>query len=210
MNIQDDHAGASPSILPPDDLGGKEVRWPTVLAVISMVYAGLAFIANACGAASPFFAPYALRLSGLDMGDFAMPGWLVWVTVGSGIIGLIMAIVLFSGGIALLRRRRNALGILKAWVAVTIVLTILGVGIGFVAIEPNVQLQLEIQDATIKMVKERGGKAGDIPVQTADEMRSQSRYMLAIFGLLPMVYPVIVGFLITSRGRMSDVEAWME
>ena len=60
------------------------------------------------------------------------------------------------------------------------------------------------------MVKERGGKAGDIPVQTADEMRSQSRYMLAIFGLLPMVYPVIVGFLITSRGRMSDAEAWME
>ncbi len=210
MNIQDEHAGSSPSILPPDDLGAKEVRWPTVLAVISMVYAGLAFIANACGAASPFLTPFALRLSGLDMGDFTMPGWLVWLTVGSGIIGLIMAIVLFTGSIALLRRRRNALGILKAWVAVTIVLTILGIGFGFVAIEPNVQLQLEMQDATLKMIKAQGGNAAGIPVKTADEMRSQSKYMLAIFGLLPMVYPVIVGFVITSRGRMSDAEAWME
>jgi hypothetical protein len=67
-----------------------------------------------------------------------------------------------------------------------------------------------MQDATLEMVKAQGGSAAGIPVKTADEMRSQSKYMLAIFGLLPMVYPVIVGFVITSRGRMSDVEAWME
>lgn len=207
MNTQDSQVGATPSILPPDDLEAREIRWPTVLGVISMIYAGFALIANGCGGASPFAMPFILRMSGLDMGDFAMAPWLLWVTVGSGAIGMIMAIVLFVGGISLLRRRRSALTVLKAWVSITVVLSILGLGIGFLAIEPNVQMQMEIQDATQKLVKERGGGA-DIPTTTADEMRSQSKIMLPIVGLLPIIYPVIVGFLITSRTRLEDAEAW--
>jgi hypothetical protein len=39
-------------------------------------------------------------------------------------------------------------------------------------------------------------------------MRSQSKIMLPIVGLLPIIYPVIVGFLITSRTRLEDAEAW--
>jgi hypothetical protein len=208
MNTSEKQVGATPSILPPDDLEAKLVRWPTVLGVISMIYAGLAFIGNGCGVASPFFTPYLLQMSGLDMGDFQMAPWLVWVTVGSGTIGLVMAVVLFVGGIALLRRRQNALTILKAWVGITVVLVVLALGLGFAAIEPNVQMQLEIQDATAKLVKERGGNAANMPQKTADEMRSQSKIMLAIFGLLPVIYPVIVGFMITSRKRVDDAEAW--
>ena len=207
MNTQDSQVGSSPPILPPDDLEAREIRWPTVLGVISMIYAGFALIANGCGGASPFAMPFILRMSGLDMGDFQMAPWLLWVTVGSGAIGMIMAIVLFVGGISLLRRRRSALTVLKAWVSITVVLSILGLGIGFLAIEPNVQMQMEIQDATQKLVKERGGGA-DIPTTTADEMRSQSKIMLPIVGLLPIIYPVIVGFLITSRTRLEDAEAW--
>ncbi len=207
MNSHDAQDGAAPSILPPDDLEGKAVRWPTVLGVLSMIYAGFAFLINGCGAVSPFFTPYFLTMSGLDMGDFQMAPWLLWTTVGSGAIGMIMAIVLLAGSISLLRRKRNALTILKSWVAITVVLSILGLGIGFLAIEPNVQFQMEIQNATQKLIKERGGGM-DIPRKTADEMRSQSKIMLPIFGLLPIIYPVIVGFLITSRTRLGDVETW--
>ena len=208
MNTQDSQVGSSPPILPPDDLEAKRVRWPTVIGVISMIYAGFALIGNGCGGASPFAMPFILRMSGLDMGDFQMAPWLLWVTVGSGAIGMIMAIVLCAGGISLLRRRRSALTVLKAWVSITVVLSILGLGIGFLAIEPNVQMQMEIQDATAKLVKERGGNAANMPQKTADEMRSQSKIMLPIVGLLPIIYPVIVGFLITSRTRLEDAEAW--
>ena len=208
MNTQDSQVGSSPPILPPDDLEAKRVRWPTVIGVISMIYAGFALIANGCGGTSPFAMPFILRMSGLDMGDFQMAPWLLWVTVGSGAIGMIMAIVLCAGGISLLRRRRSALTVLKAWVSITVVLSILGLGIGFLAIEPNVQMQMEIQDATAKLVKERGGNAANMPQKTADEMRSQSKIMLPIVGLLPIIYPVIVGFLITSRTRLEDAEAW--
>ena len=183
------------------------MRWPTVLGVLSMIYAGFAFIANGCGAASPFITPYFLTLSGLDMGDFQMAPWLLWTTVGSGGIGMIMAIVLFTGGVSLLRRRRGALKVLKAWVAITVVLSILGLGLGYLAIEPNLQMQMEIQEATQKLVKERGS-GREIPTQTRDDMRAQSKLMLSIFGALPLVYPVIVGFLITNRTRLEDVEAW--
>ena len=69
-------------------------------------------------------------------------------------------------------------------------------------------MQMEIQDATAKLVKERGGNAANMPQKTADEMRSQSKIMLPIVGLLPIIYPVIVGFLITSRTRLEDAEAW--
>ncbi|RPG22495.1 MAG: hypothetical protein CBB69_000690 [Phycisphaera sp. TMED9] len=207
MNTNDAQDGSAPSILPPDDLEAKAVRWPTVLGVLSMVYAGFAFLANGCGAASPFMTPYFLTLSGLDIAGFQMAPWLLWTTVGSGGIGMIMAIVLFAGGVSLLRRRRSALKVLKAWVAITVVLTIVGLGLGFMAIEPNVQMQMEIQKATQKLVKERGGGMA-VPTQTAEEMRSQSKMMLPLFGLLPLIYPVIVGFLITSRTRLEDAEAW--
>ena len=112
--------------------------------------------------------------------------------------------------VSLLRRSTRSLGILKTWVALAIVTTIIGIGLGFVFLDANVRYQLDIQDATRAMIKDRGGDPSQFPAKTAEEIKSQSRLMLAAFGLLPMVYPVILGFLLTNRTRSEQAMDWQE
>ena len=197
-------------MLPADDLEARTVRWPTVIGVISLVYGILALIGNGCGAGSPFATPFFLRMSGMDAGQITMSPALVWVQVGSGVIGMVIAVVLLVGSISLLRRSTRSFGILKTWVALAIVTTIIGIGLGFVFLDANVQYQLDIQDATKAMIKDRGGNVSQFPAKTAEEIKSQSRIMLAAFGLLPMIYPVILGFLITSKSRSEQATNWQE
>lgn len=197
-------------MLPADDLEARTVRWPTVLGVISMVYGILALIGNGCGAGSPFATPFFLQMSGMDAEKITMSPALVWVQVGSGVIGMVIAVVLLAGSISLLRRSNRSLRILKTWVALAIITTIIGIGLGFVFLDANVQYQLDIQDATQAMIKDRGGNVSQFPAKTAEEIKSQSRIMLAAFGLLPMIYPVILGFLITSKSRSEQATNWQE
>ncbi|MDA7660025.1 hypothetical protein N8556_00445 [bacterium] len=210
MNDDFSDRPATPPVLPADDLEARSVRWPTVIGVISLVYGILALIGNGCGAASPFATPFFLQMSGMDAEKLTMSPTLVWVQVGSGAIGMAIAILLLTGSVGLLRRSTRSLGLLKAWVAIAIVTTIIGIGLGFVFLDANVQYQLDIQDATKAMIKDRGGDASQFPAKTAEEIKSQSRIMLAVFGLLPMVYPVILGFLITSKSRSEQAMAWDE
>lgn len=210
MNHDTSERSDTPPVLPTDDLEARSVRWPTVIGVISLVYGILAIIGNGCAGASPFATPFFLQMSGMDAEKLTMSPTLVWVQVGSGAIGMAIAIVLLVGGVGLLRRSTRSLGILKTWVALAIVTTIIGIGLGFVFLDANVQYQLDIQDATKAMIKDRGGDVSQFPAKTAEEIKSQSRIMLAIFGLLPMVYPVILGFLITSKSRADQAMNWAE
>lgn len=208
MNEHRSDPSATPPVLPADDLEARSVRWPTVLGVISLVYGILALIGNGCGAASPFATPFFLQMSGMDAEKLTMPPALVWVQLGSGVIGMVIAVVLLVGSVGLLRRSPRSLGILKAWVALAVVTTLLGIGLGFLLLDANVQYQLDIQDATRAMIREGGGDPSQFPAKTAEEIKSQSRLMLAVFGLLPMVYPVIVGFLVTSKSRTEQAMNW--
>lgn len=208
MNEHRSDPSATPPVLPADDLEARSVRWPTVLGVISLVYGILALIGNGCGAASPFATPFFLQMSGMDAEKLTMSPALVWVQLGSGVIGMVIAVVLLVGSVGLLRRSPRSLGILKAWVALAVVTTLLGIGLGFLLLDANVQYQLDIQDATRAMIRERGGDPSQFPAKTAEEIKSQSRLMLAVFGLLPMVYPVIVGFLVTSKSRTEQAMNW--
>jgi hypothetical protein len=210
MNEDQSDRPRTPPVLPADDLEARTVRWPTVIGVISLVYGILALIGNGCGAGSPFATPFFLQMSGMDAGQITMSPALVWVQVGSGVIGMVIAVVLLVGSISLLRRSTRSFGILKTWVALAIVTTIIGIGLGFVFLDANVQYQLDIQDATKAMIKDRGGDVSQFPAKTAEEIKSQSRIMLAAFGLLPMIYPVILGFLITSKSRSEQATNWQE
>lgn len=210
MNEETPERSATPPVLPADDLEARTVRWPTVLGVISIVYGILALIGNGCGAASPLSTPFFLQMAGMDAEKITMSPVLLWVQVGSGVVGMAVAIVLLAGSVSLLRRSTRSLAILKTWVALAVVTTIIGIGLGFLLLDANVQLQLDIQDATRAMILDRGGDPSQFPAKTADEIKSQSRTMLAVFGLLPMIYPVILGFLITSRSRAEQADNWQE
>jgi hypothetical protein len=100
--------------------------------------------------------------------------------------------------------------VLKIWAVLTIVSTLLRIGIGFVAIEPNVDFQLSIQDAIREKIRSQGDDPDAVPGLDKDEetIRRESIRNLAIVGALPIIYPAIIGFLVTSRTRQEQAESW--
>lgn len=209
-------AASPPTVeLPPDDLAGHQASWPTVVGIISIIYAAFGFLANGCGTAFVYIGNLTLSLVGLDAADFQVPTWLKVATTTMGVFGMTLAILLLMGAIGLLRRKPSSVRLLRTWVVLAIVSTVVNIGIGFAAIGPNIEIQKSIQEAVLDKVKEDGGDP-DAPqfadLQKDDEaMRREAIRNLAIFGGgLPMIYPLIVGFLLTGKRRSAQVEQWSE
>ena len=199
-------------VLPPDDLAGHQASWPTVVGIISIVYALFGIVANGCGTAFVYLGGQSLALMGIDAGDLQLPMWLKIVQTVMGLFGMGLGILLLAGAIGLIRRRIASLGVLKVWAVLAIVSTLVGIGIGFAAITPNVQLQLDIQDAIRDKIRRDGGDPAQIPELDKNEetIRRESIRNLALFGAIPIIYPAIVGFLVTSRKRLDQAEEWSD
>ncbi len=199
-------------VLPPDDLAGHQASWPTVVGIISIVYALFGVLANGCGTAFIYLGGQSLALMGIDAGDLQLPMWLKIVQTVMGLFGMGLGILLLAGAIGLIRRRIASLGVLKVWAVLAIVSTLVGIGIGFAAITPNVQLQLDIQDAIRDKIRRDGGDPAQLPELDKDEetIRRESIRNLALFGAIPIIYPAIVGFLVTSRKRLDQAEEWSD
>ena len=78
----------------------------------------------------------------------------------------------------------------------------------------NVDLQSRIQDATVDFLRENGQPVDPASLEKAglakspEELRRDSRIGILTTGLLPLVYPVFLGFFLTSRKRVVDSAAW--
>lgn len=111
-------------------------------------------------------------------------------------------------------RRASAMRLLKTWIVASILLTVTGVVIGFLTIESNVDLQSRIQDATVDLLRENGQAVDPASLEslglakTPEDLRRDSRIGILTTGLLPLVYPVFLGFFLTSRKRVVDSAAW--
>ena len=203
------------SVLPEDDLESRTVTWPTVLGSISIIYALLAVFANTCGTAGIFLGDFGLQLAGLDVdGGLDFPAWIMISTLVTGGVGLVLAVLLFVGAVGLIRRRAGSVRLLKVWVVAVIGATIIQIALGYFSIENNVDLQVRIQDATSEMIREAnpdisGKELDEMGLgKTADEIRTVSIRNTLLFGSIPVLYPVILGFLLTSKSRVSEVDAW--
>ncbi len=200
--------------LPPDDLAGHQASWPTVIGIISIVYAAFGFFANGCGTAFVYIGNVTLSMMGLDAADFQVPVWLKVVQTTMGVFGMTLAILLLMGAIGLMRRKPSSVRLLRTWAVLAIVSTLVGIGIGFAAIGPNIEIQRSIQEAVLDKVKEDGGDPNApqfASLQKDDEaMRMEAIRNLAIFGAMPMIYPLIIGFLLTGKRRAEQVEHWSE
>ena len=105
--MTDDVSGESPKpvLLPEDNLDSRSITWPTVLGAISIVYSVLGVFSNTCGTASIFLGDAGLKLAGVEVeGGLGFPAWITISTLISGGVGLILAVLLFVGGIGLIRR----------------------------------------------------------------------------------------------------------
>ena len=207
-------SGSSPLILPPDDLEARRASWPTVIGILAIIYAILAIFTNTCGTLFLFLGSYFMQLGGMEMEEgMGLPGWLKGINLGMGVIGCGLAIVLLVGGFGLIGRKASSLGWLKAWSILAIITSLLAIVIGFVAIEPNIDLQIRIQDATAAMIRKNNPKNAESVIANSglaknrEQIRSDSIRNLALFGAAPIVAPLVLGFFLSSRKRVEQIEA---
>ena len=215
--MTDDVSGDRPPVvsLPEDDLESRSITWPTVLGAVSIVYSVLGIFSNTCGTASIFLGDPSLKLAGIDVeGGLGFPAWLQISTIISGGVGIILAGLLFIGGIGLIRRRPGSLGLLKVWVVAAIVATVIQIVLGFFSINNNIDLQMRIQDATAETLRKQDPKISSKDLvdmgldKSASEMRTESTWNTLVFGGIAVIYPIVLGFLLTSKGRVQQVEGW--
>ena len=204
-----------PLTLPPDDLESRQASWPTVVGIVAIVYAVIAIFSNTCGTLFLFLGSYFMRLGGIDMDEgMGLPDWLLGINLALGFFGFCLGLVLLVGGFGLIRRKASSLGWLKTWSVLAIISSILGLVIAFVAIEPNLDLQLRIQEATAEMIKEADPKNGAAVIENSgldksrEEIRSDSIRNIAIFGGAPFIAPLVLGFFLSSRKRVEQADRW--
>ena len=198
-----------------DELDVRQAAWPTVLGFVSIVYAIIAFFANLASMAAPFLGPVGLRLAGVTIDPgMGLPGWIIAGTLVFGVVGVLLAILLVVGAVGLIRRTSSGVALLKIWSVLAASAAVLAIGFGSFTIEPNTDMQLEIQSAFQDLIREQHPNDADQRIANAgidqdkDSMKKASIRNLAIFGSMPLLFPLLLGIFLTAKRREQEIAAW--
>lgn len=89
-------------------------KWPLVLGILSILWGGVGAVSGIAGSVSLF---NDARGSQPDVTNSPL-------AISFAVLGALVAIALVAGGVQLLRRRAMAIGLLKAWVVLSLVVQV--------------------------------------------------------------------------------------
>lgn len=197
------------------ELDVRQASWPTVLGFVSIIYAIIAFFTNVVSMAAPFLAPVGLRMAGVEMdSDMGLPGWMLILTLIFGVVGVLLAILLVVGAIGLIRRSASGVALIKLWSLLAVSTAVLAIVFGFLSIDQNTDMQLEIQSAFQDLIREQNPGDPEEAIRNAgldqdeESIKKASIRNLAVIGTMPLVYPLLLGVFLTGKGREQEVGAW--
>ena len=177
-------------------------KWPKVFGIISIVIAILGLLLQTCGVLGVVFNEWAMGLAGLKV---EMPPVMKMVAAGSYCVYLVLGILLLMGGISLLQRKPGCLKLLKAWVVLRLIVAALGLGLAFLVLPANIEMQRQINDSMNERLVEVGR-----PEQPFDEDAIYVRTLLMTgLGLVvTLIYPVVLGLYISRQKITDEVSEW--
>ena len=178
--------------------------WPKTVGTISIVYASLGLLCQSTMNAGGMFSQFFLKMGGIDIQVPMMMKVISGVTM---VVMWILGIILIVGGVKLTRRRRTAMGLLKTWVVLRILVVIVAVVSTVVFLPVNMQLQEEILEATNKKLRE-GGQSDK--VQEFDEEKAWRNAVIgtAVASAVFSAYPLFLGLYLSRRKIGAEVEQW--
>lgn len=181
---------------------GSKTKWPKVFGIISIVIAILGLLFQTCVVVGVVFNEWLMNLAGLDV---KIPPVMKMVAGGSYAVYLVLGILLLMGGISLLRRKPGCLKLLKAWVVLRLIVAALGLGLAFLVLPANIEMQRQINES----MNERLVKAGR-PEQPFDENTIYVRtlIMTGLSLVATLIFPVTLGFYISRQKITDEVSEW--
>ncbi len=180
-----------------------QTRWPTVIGVISIIYAvsGLT-----CATLQVGWLSAMNLIPEMWRGGVSMPLALRLALIGLIIPVLILGIVLLTGAVGLLRRRRSSVGLLRKWVILRIIMVLVGVVVTIVTAPAQIEMQRQAYDFQVRMLAEANRPAP--PPRTDEEMWFWLIVPTGIAGMLVSLYPLFVGFFLSRKKINDEVAEW--
>ena len=191
-----------PQIAPPPGLS----KWPKVIGVMSLLYALGGLLCQTGMGAMGVFGDMLMRLGGSDM---TMPIAVKIINGTLAVAGLGVGIYMLIGSIALLRRLRSGVSILRNWAVARLVLLL----VVCVAAVINAPTNIAFQKAGVEMrnaqALEADMKDRVRPVPGDDELHRQLMIQTGVFAGVLSVYPMILGFYLSRRNVTDEVADWV-
>lgn len=193
-----------PDPVGPDLDETPQTTWPKTIGVISIVYGSLGLLCQGAMNAGGMLGEFFMKLGNLDVEFPMMFKVISGVTI---VVMWILGIILIMGGIKLTRRRRGALGLLKTWVVLRLLVMIVGVVLTVLLLPANLGLQEQILEATNKQARE-GGRSDQVREFDEDSAWRTTVIGTAVAGAVFSAYPLFLGLYLSRRKIGAEVEQW--
>lgn len=190
---------------PPAALEGGP-RWHVIVGVLGLLY-GLGGVLLHLGfLASVLFWKTMMSMAGL--GDIEMPRVLVWSGLAQSAVLLVLGVMLAVGSAMLLARRPVGASIMRFWAGARLAMVLVGLVVGVVLTQPQLDFQLEMAERQRSLILERGGDPSLVPTPDRAQAERQVRWTTGGMALVVAAFPLFVGVLLTNRRKREEIEAW--
>ncbi len=113
-------------------LGQAPSSWPMVIGILAIVFGVMAMIQSLFAALSPIVLNAVGRLMPKSQAaSLAVAQKWLWWTYASGALAGVLGLLLLCAGVSILKRRRRAARLVRAWAGLKLLYALLAVAIGF-------------------------------------------------------------------------------
>ncbi len=186
------------------DLQEQESTWPKKIGVISLIYAIGGLLCQVVAGLMTVASDWFMGVLGLDI---EVPT-LVKITGGAmAVVMFVIGIFMLVGSVRLLQRKRVGVSLLKTWVALRLVMVLLGLVIAILTAPAQIEMQRSIQEQTNKKLREAG--QGSKVVEIDDEKLQTKVMRGAVIGAgIFSIYPLFLGFYLSRKKITEEVQDW--
>lgn len=189
-------AGPESAVPVSEYLEAEPQRWPLVLGILSLLWGGVGAVSGILGVVS-MFRERTGGASGITTGPAA---------VSLGLLGALLALALVFGGVQLLRRRAMAIGLLKAWVVLSVLAQVASTA--FIvgnrdAFEESLRDKMEA--SMDEQAARSGGKATPLPAGMAGIMLMSG---MVCGGAMSLGAAGVMAFFVFGRRGREAESAW--
>jgi hypothetical protein len=168
-----------------------------------MIYALGGLLCGVGYGVSLFLTETFMKMGGMDV---QMPPILKVGGIVTSFLMLVLGILMLSGAISLIRRRRSGVKLLKAWAILRVLLTVLSVAFGVLAAPAQLEFQRSMAEATNQKLIE--AKHPTQPIPSDEALWRRLVITTAVMSAVMSAYPVFLGFYLSRRKVAMEVEGW--
>ena len=188
----------------PPNSDEPQSKWPKVIGIISLIYA---LIGLTCTTTEGIWLGVSGMLPEMWRGG-ADPPRIIQVTgIAQVVLTLGVGILMVTGAVSLLRRRRSGPGLLKKWVLLRMALLVLAVVAMVLTGPAQTQMQRSILEFQNDMFRE-ADMTDRIVEKTDEELWQKAMLQGGIAAGLFAIYPVFLGLYLSRKKITAEVELW--